>query len=44
MLPQRKHIPLIGQTIIHQQIQVLEALLSWIDAFENEFNNVEGIK
>lgn len=39
IVPQRKHIPLVGQTIISQQIQVLEALLSWIDTFENEFNS-----
>lgn len=38
MLPQRKHIPLVGQTIMNQQIQVLETLLSWINSFENVFN------
>ena len=37
MVPQRKHITLVGQAIIFQQIQVLETLLSWIDTFENEF-------
>mgnify|MGYP000904613283 CR=1 FL=1 len=40
MVPQRKHIPLVGQTIISQQVQVLEALLSWIDSFEHEFNGL----
>lgn len=40
MVPQRKHVPLVGQTIICQQIHVLEALLSWIEVFENEFNSL----
>lgn len=41
MVPQRQHIPLVGRTILAQQIGVLEALLSWIDRFEAEFNVLE---
>lgn len=37
MAPQRKHIPLVGRTIICQQTEVLKALLVWIDTFEKEF-------
>ncbi len=41
MVPQRQQIPLVGQTILHQQIQVLEALQSWVDSFEKAFIRLE---
>lgn len=41
MVPQRAHVPLIGRTILQQQIGVLSALLSWIAAFQADFE-LEG--
>ncbi len=37
MVPQRKHIPLVGRTILDQQIEVLTTLLVWIGQFKDEF-------
>lgn len=37
MVPQRKHIPLVGRTILDQQIEVLTTLLTWIGRFKDEF-------
>ncbi len=40
MLPQREHIPLVGRTILIQQLHVLESLLAWIDSFSQEFSEL----
>jgi len=40
MIPQRKNVPLAGQTIMNQQILVLDTLFSWIDAFEADFDQL----
>ncbi len=42
MVPQRRHIPLVGRTILDQQIEVLTTLQAWIDRFKNEFNDTEA--
>ena len=42
MVPQRVHIPLVGRTILDQQIEVLGTLLSWIERFKDEFNGQEA--
>ncbi len=44
MVPHRRHIPLVGRTILDQQIEVLGTLLSWIDRFKDEFNGQEAEK
>lgn len=44
MVPQRKHIPLVGRTILDQQIEVLSTLQAWIQRFKNEFNEHESEK
>ena len=37
VVPQRKHIPLVGRTILDQQIEVLTTLLAWIGRFKDDF-------
>jgi DNA-binding PadR family transcriptional regulator len=37
VLPHRSEIPLVGRTIMIQQIEVLRSLLDWIDSFQAEF-------
>jgi len=39
MVPQRQHIPLVGRTIIDQQIQIFDTLLAWVDAFTDEIRS-----
>ena len=37
MAPQREHIPLVGRTIIQQQIGVLDSLKEWINFFKEAY-------
>lgn len=37
MVPERQHIPLVGRTILEQQVQVYHTLIDWVTGFEAEF-------
>ncbi|BCN29478.1 PadR family transcriptional regulator [Anaeromicropila herbilytica] len=44
MQKQRESIPLVGRTIIEQQLKVLESLKNWVNSFEKEFTLVGSAK